>query len=105
MAAFTYARGWVSCAHVCVCVCVCVLGGGLGGGGGGREAEMLLLSSSPHKRATHYCVGAGGGLGGAAQIFKSKELSFEKLGIGGLDSQFDDIFRRALLRVFSHPTW
>eukprot|EP00192_Tetraselmis_astigmatica_P006746 CAMPEP_0117653924 /NCGR_PEP_ID=MMETSP0804-20121206/3461_1 /TAXON_ID=1074897 /ORGANISM="Tetraselmis astigmatica, Strain CCMP880" /LENGTH=722 /DNA_ID=CAMNT_0005460153 /DNA_START=175 /DNA_END=2343 /DNA_ORIENTATION=- len=35
------------------------------------------------------------------QIFKSKELSFEKLGIGGLDSQFDDIFRRAFAsRVF-----
>mmetsp|Transcript_18438 Transcript_18438/g.48129 ORF Transcript_18438/g.48129 Transcript_18438/m.48129 type:complete len:721 (+) Transcript_18438:239-2401(+) len=35
------------------------------------------------------------------QIFKSKELSFEKLGIGGLDAQFDDIFRRAFAsRVF-----
>eukprot|EP00191_Tetraselmis_sp_GSL018_P003273 CAMPEP_0177605460 /NCGR_PEP_ID=MMETSP0419_2-20121207/16713_1 /TAXON_ID=582737 /ORGANISM="Tetraselmis sp., Strain GSL018" /LENGTH=667 /DNA_ID=CAMNT_0019099611 /DNA_START=370 /DNA_END=2373 /DNA_ORIENTATION=- len=35
------------------------------------------------------------------QIFKSKELSFEKLGIGGLDSQFDSIFRRAFAsRVF-----
>ena len=35
------------------------------------------------------------------QIFKSKELSFEKLGIGGLNAQFDDIFRRAFAsRVF-----
>ena len=31
----------------------------------------------------------------APQLFKSKEVSFEKLGIGGLDAQFDQIFRRA----------
>lgn len=31
----------------------------------------------------------------APQLFKSKEFNFEKLGIGGLDSQFDQIFRRA----------
>eukprot|EP00951_Prasinocladus_malaysianus_P013832 scaffold105134_cov38-Prasinocladus_malaysianus.AAC.2 len=42
-----------------------------------------------------------GALPSCFQIFKSKELSFEKLGIGGLDSQFDDIFRRAFAsRVF-----
>lgn len=31
----------------------------------------------------------------APQLFKAKELNFEKLGIGGLDSQFEEIFRRA----------
>jgi vesicle-fusing ATPase len=35
------------------------------------------------------------------QLFKSKEVNFEKLGIGGLDAQFADIFRRAFAsRVF-----
>eukprot|EP00897_Mesotaenium_endlicherianum_P010272 jgi/Mesen1/9273/ME000060S08712 len=33
--------------------------------------------------------------GKATSVFKSKEFSFEKLGIGGLDAQFADIFRRA----------
>ena len=37
----------------------------------------------------------------APQLFKSKEFNFEKLGIGGLDAQFDQIFRRAFAsRVF-----
>ena len=31
----------------------------------------------------------------APQLFKSREFNFEKLGIGGLDAQFDQIFRRA----------
>lgn len=36
------------------------------------------------------------------QLFKSKTLNFESLGIGGLDAQFDSIFRRAFAsRVFS----
>ena len=35
------------------------------------------------------------------QLFKSRTLSFESLGIGGLDSQFESIFRRAFAsRVF-----
>lgn len=35
------------------------------------------------------------------QLFKSRTLSFESLGIGGLDSQFENIFRRAFAsRVF-----
>ena len=35
------------------------------------------------------------------QLFKSRALSFEALGIGGLDSQFESIFRRAFAsRVF-----
>jgi vesicle-fusing ATPase len=34
-------------------------------------------------------------------LFKNKEFSFEKLGIGGLDAQFENIFRRAFSsRVF-----
>ena len=36
-----------------------------------------------------------------SSLFKSKGFSFEKLGIGGLDKQFEDIFRRAFSsRVF-----
>ncbi|KIZ00939.1 vesicle-fusing ATPase [Monoraphidium neglectum] len=35
------------------------------------------------------------------QLFKSRTLSFESLGIGGLDAQFESIFRRAFAsRVF-----
>lgn len=35
------------------------------------------------------------------QLFKAKTLNFEALGIGGLDAQFDAIFRRAFAsRVF-----
>lgn len=35
------------------------------------------------------------------QLFKHKEFNFEKLGIGGLDNQFEQIFRRAFAsRVF-----
>jgi len=45
-------------------------------------------------------VGAGINVKGqrsmaAPQLFKAKELNFEKLGIGGLDTQFEEIFRRA----------
>lgn len=37
----------------------------------------------------------------ATQIFKPKTLNFEQLGIGGLDKQFETIFRRAFAsRVF-----
>jgi vesicle-fusing ATPase len=31
----------------------------------------------------------------ANKLFKTKEFNFESIGIGGLDSQFDEIFRRA----------
>lgn len=31
----------------------------------------------------------------APQLFKVKDLNFESLGIGGLDAQFSEIFRRA----------
>ncbi|EFJ08288.1 hypothetical protein SELMODRAFT_236078 [Selaginella moellendorffii] len=33
--------------------------------------------------------------GAGTQIFKQKDLNFQKLGIGGLDAEFADIFRRA----------
>lgn len=37
----------------------------------------------------------------ATQLFKHKEFNFERLGIGGLDVQFEQIFRRAFAsRVF-----
>ena len=37
----------------------------------------------------------------ATQLFKHKEFNFEKLGIGGLDAQFEQIFRRAFAsRIF-----
>lgn len=37
----------------------------------------------------------------ATQLFKQKEFNFEKLGIGGLDDQFEKIFRRAFAsRIF-----
>lgn len=37
----------------------------------------------------------------SSQIFKSKTINFESLGIGGLDKQFEAIFRRAFAsRVF-----
>jgi vesicle-fusing ATPase len=37
----------------------------------------------------------------STQLFKSKQLNFEQLGIGGLDKQFEAIFRRAFAsRVF-----
>ncbi|KAL3141040.1 hypothetical protein ABBQ32_005552 [Trebouxia sp. C0010 RCD-2024] len=37
----------------------------------------------------------------APKLFKDKEFNFEKLGIGGLDNQFEQIFRRAFAsRVF-----
>ena len=37
----------------------------------------------------------------APRLFKAQEFNFENLGIGGLDQQFDQIFRRAFAsRVF-----
>lgn len=45
---------------------------------------------------------AGGGVSikgqrsfAAPQLFKERGVSFEKMGIGGLDNQFEEIFRRA----------
>ncbi|KAG6554895.1 hypothetical protein Mapa_003479 [Marchantia paleacea] len=39
--------------------------------------------------------------GSSTNLFKSKDFNFQKLGIGGLDNEFQDIFRRAFAsRVF-----
>ena len=36
-----------------------------------------------------------------SNLFKQKDFNFQKLGIGGLDAEFQDIFRRAFAsRVF-----
>jgi len=62
--------------------------------------------SSAGLRAARAGAGAGlaikGQRGGATpQLFKHKEVNFERLGIGGLDAQFEAIFRRAFAsRVF-----
>ena len=54
------------------------------------------------KTAFIFETAAGSGIGikgqrgvAAPQLFKSRDLNFEKLGIGGLDEQFGEIFRRA----------
>jgi hypothetical protein len=39
--------------------------------------------------------------GQSTNLFKTKDFNFQKLGIGGLDAEFGDIFRRAFAsRVF-----
>jgi len=44
----------------------------------------------------------GGPGGGGKQLFRKKDLDFQKLGIGGLENQFESIFRRAFAsRVLS----
>lgn len=46
-------------------------------------------------------VGQAGPSYAPPKLFKDKEFNFEKLGIGGLDNQFEQIFRRAFAsRVF-----
>lgn len=49
---------------------------------------------------SHIAEGAHGGAGGASSIFLN-DFDFEKLGIGGLDAEFNQIFRRA----FSSRIW
>ena len=88
--------------------------GGGGGGGGSAKSEELLVSddasrvgqflaptvltfSRPKGSNLVSLVGekvAGGSSGSANTIFLS-DFDFEKLGIGGLDSEFNQIFRRA----------
>lgn len=88
--------------------------GGGGGGGGSAKSEELVVSddasrvgqflaptvltfSRPKGSNLVSLVGekvAGGSSGSANTIFLS-DFDFEKLGIGGLDSEFNQIFRRA----------
>ena len=90
------------------------MGGGGGGGGGSAKSEELVVSddasrvgqflaptvltfSRPKGSNLVSLVGekvAGGSSGSANTIFLS-DFDFEKLGIGGLDSEFNQIFRRA----------
>ncbi|KAL3774879.1 hypothetical protein ACHAW5_007297 [Stephanodiscus triporus] len=78
-------------------------GGGKGGGdvGAARTGQFLaptaLSFSRPQGCKSLSLVGskvAGGSAGGANTIFLS-DFDFEKLGIGGLDAEFNQIFRRA----------
>lgn len=76
-------------------------GGGSGGGGNERMGQLLaptvLSFSRPQGSKSLVLVGtkvAGGSSGAANTIFLS-DFDFEKLGIGGLDSEFNQIFRRA----------
>lgn len=69
------------------------------------SAERGLLVS---QTAFHFDTAGNSGIkilnqksGKATNMFKHKQFNFEKLGIGGLDKQFEDIFRRAFAsRVF-----
>lgn len=67
-------------------------------------SRRLLLSPATllHPRAGNAPIKVTGQKGFATnQLFKSRALSFESLGIGGLDTQFENIFRRAFAsRVF-----
>jgi len=74
-----------------------------GGGGGGRYEHMGQLlgpTDINFEKAQGSMLIAltgskvSGGGGGANNIFL-KDFDFEKLGIGGLDSEFNEIFRRA----------
>jgi vesicle-fusing ATPase len=83
-------------------------GGGDGGDGGDDDggagaikgqflAPTVLTFSRPQGSKSLSLVGtkvAGGSGGGANTIFLS-DFDFEKLGIGGLDAEFNQIFRRA----------
>ena len=63
-------------------------------------APTVLTFARPPGRALVSLVGsqvAGGSAGGANTMFLS-DFDFEKLGIGGLDAEFNQIFRRAFAR-------
>eukprot|EP00429_Kryptoperidinium_foliaceum_P039055 CAMPEP_0176171156 /NCGR_PEP_ID=MMETSP0120_2-20121206/87617_1 /TAXON_ID=160619 /ORGANISM="Kryptoperidinium foliaceum, Strain CCMP 1326" /LENGTH=746 /DNA_ID=CAMNT_0017508967 /DNA_START=135 /DNA_END=2371 /DNA_ORIENTATION=+ len=58
---------------------------------------MIVFSRAEGAAPIHFTgehVAAGGGGGGASNLFTG-DFDFEKLGIGGLDSEFNQIFRRA----------
>ena len=77
--------------------------GGDGGGGGGGGAPPPSSSSSfifTNSNASAVRITGQKGIATTA-LFKQRQLNFESLGIGGLDSQFEAIFRRAFAsRVF-----
>ena len=89
---------------------------GPGGKGAADASRAMLASSSAFAfevapgaslalRGQRGVGGAGGPGGGGSTsgvaLFKAKDFNFEKLGIGGLDAQFEQIFRRAFAsRVF-----
>ena len=50
-------------------------------------------------------TGATGGAGGAGSLFKVANLDPEKLGIGGLDTEFMDIVRRTLVSRMFPPSF
>ena len=85
------------------------------GGKGAADAPRAMLAASSAfafevapgaSLALRGQRGVGGAGGGGAStsgvaLFKAKDFNFEKLGIGGLDAQFEQIFRRAFAsRVF-----
>lgn len=73
-----------------------------------EEKQTVRRGQLGPKTAFVFQAKTGGGIkiinqrgGVAPNLFKSKEVSFEKLGIGGMDRQFEEIFRRAFAsRVF-----
>jgi vesicle-fusing ATPase len=80
----------------------------VGAAEGGEEAlavhQGLLAADSAFVFETRHGSGikiAGQRAVVATQLFKHKEFNFESLGIGGLDAQFEQIFRRAFAsRIF-----
>ena len=75
----------------------------------GQAAWTASLSrhESGRKSLKLWCLRAGAGLTfkgqhvAAPRLFKAQDFNFESLGIGGLDLQFEQIFRRAFAsRVF-----
>eukprot|EP00963_Diacronema_lutheri_P001435 scaffold86_cov338-Pavlova_lutheri.AAC.98 len=66
-----------------------------------RRGMVVPSTTFVFEMAPGSSIKVTGQRGGGTQLFKAKELNFEKLGIGGLDKQFDVIFRRAFAsRVF-----
>lgn len=64
------------------------------------RTEGSTSANTLHLIGNHVSTLTGGGNGGAPSIFVA-DFDFEKLGIGGLDAEFNQIFRRA----FSSRIW
>ncbi|KAK9840836.1 hypothetical protein WJX81_007964 [Elliptochloris bilobata] len=71
-------------------------------GGGAARGMLAPATAFVFQSAAGAGITVKGQRGGATpQLFKHKEVNFERLGIGGLDAQFEAIFRRAFAsRVF-----